>query len=57
MKKPTDTIDETEVNDAYEAFAALRRLACAEPHLLGNRYFKACQDAAYARFIARFEAR
>lgn len=57
MKIPTYTIDETEVNEAYEAFAAMRRLACSEPALLSNKYFKACQDAAYARFLARFEAR
>lgn len=57
MTIPTPTIDETEVNEAYEAFSALRKLACAEPKLLGNKYFAACQDAAYARFLARFESR
>lgn len=52
MTKPT--INETEVNEAYEAFAAMRRLACAEPHLATNKFYTACQDAAYARFLARF---
>ena len=56
-KVPTFLINETEVNEAYEAFAALRRVACAEPHLIDNPFFSACQDAAYARFLARFEAR
>lgn len=56
-KVPTYLINEQEVNEAYEAFAAMRRMACAEPHLLNNPFFKACQDSAYARFLARFEAR
>lgn len=54
MMKPT--INETEVNEAYEAFAAMRRLACAEPHLADNKFYKACQDAAAARFLVRYKA-
>lgn len=53
---PTFGIDENEVNEAYEAFAALRRLAQSEPHLIRNKYFRAVQDTAYARFLLNFEA-
>ena len=49
-------IDEAEVDEAYEAFAALRRAASAEPRLIENKYFTALQDTAYARFLARFKA-
>lgn len=41
---------------AFAAFAALRRLAQSEPHLIENEYFTALQDSAYARFRLRFEA-
>lgn len=52
---PLYQIDAQEVEDAYQAFAALRRLACAEPHLIENKYFRALQDTAYARFLLNFE--
>lgn len=44
------------MNEAFEAFAALRRLACSEPGLVDNKYFRALQDTAYARFLINFEA-
>lgn len=53
---PTYKIDAQEVEDAYQAFAALRRAAQSEPALLSNEYFKALQDTAYARFLVNFEA-
>jgi hypothetical protein len=53
---PTVLIDEAEVNESFEAFASMRRLAQAEPHLLDNKYFRALQDTAYARFLLNFEA-
>ncbi len=49
-------IDEAQVEDAYQAFSALRRLACAEPGLTSNPFFTALQDTAYARFLSNFEA-
>jgi hypothetical protein len=42
--------------EAFEAYAAMRRIACQEPHLLENEYFKAAQDTTYARFIALWDA-
>lgn len=56
MMVPAFKIDSAEVDEAYEAFAALRKAACSDPALLENKYFKALQDTAYARFLARFEA-
>ena len=53
---PTFLIDSQEVEDAYQAFAALRRAACSEPALAENKYFTALQDTAYARFLLTFEA-
>lgn len=53
---PTYLIDSETVNEAYEAFAALRKAACENPALINNRYFTALQDTAYARFLAVFEA-
>ena len=53
---PTYAIDSAEVERAYQAFAALRRAAQAEPHLAENEYFTALQDTAYARFLINFEA-
>lgn len=53
---PTYVMDEDEVNEAFEAFAALRRLAQSEPRLIHNKYFCAVQDTAYARFLLNFEA-
>ena len=52
----TYKIDSQEVEDAYQAFAALRRAAQAEPRLVENKYFTALQDTAYARFLLNFEA-
>lgn len=49
-------ITSQEVDDAYQAFAALRRQACAEPFLIENEYFTALQETAYARFLLAFEA-
>lgn len=57
MNIPTYEIDEKEASEAFEAYAALRRLSRDEPALLANKYFAACQEAAYARFLARFEVR
>jgi len=52
----TDTIDSAVVDEAYQAFAALRRAAQADPGLVENSYFTALQDTAYARFLLAFEA-
>ncbi len=52
---PTYKIDCQEVEDSYQAFAALRRAAQAQPSLVGNKYFRALQDTAYARFLLNFE--
>jgi hypothetical protein len=41
---------------AYEAYAAMQRLACSEPALLENEYFRAAQDGAYARFMVAYNA-
>ncbi|MCW1431380.1 hypothetical protein [Novosphingobium sp. JCM 18896] len=53
---PTYVIEEDEVDASFQAFAALRRAAQAEPSLVENKYFKALQDTAYARFLLNFEA-
>ncbi len=53
---PVYGIDADEVENAYQAFAALRRAAAAEPALTANPYFRALQDTAYARFLLNFEA-
>ena len=45
-----------DVDEAYRAYAALRRLAQSEPDLTENDYFTALQDTAYARFLLTFEA-
>jgi len=49
-------ITSQEVEDAYQAFAALRKCAQADPGLTENWYFMALQDTAYARFFLTFEA-
>ena len=49
-------IDSAEVDEAYAAFAALRIAACDKPALVENKYFRALQDTAYARFLLLFEA-
>jgi len=53
---PTFAINADEVELAYQAFAALRRAAQADPALVENTYFCALQDTAYARFLMMFEA-
>jgi len=53
---PTYVIDAEKVEQAYQAFAALRRAAQVEPHLTENEYFTILQDTAYARFLLHFEA-
>jgi hypothetical protein len=53
---PVYQIDAQTVEDAYQAFAVLRRAAQAEPALIENPYFVALQDTAYARFLLNFEA-
>ena len=45
-----------EAEDAFEAYSALRRMACNEPWLATNEHFEALQDTAYARFLAAFKA-
>lgn len=50
-------IPEDEADEAYEAYAALRRAACEQPMLTANKYFLALQDTAHARFLLTFEAR
>jgi hypothetical protein len=52
---PTYKINADEVSEAYEAYAALRRAAQAEPGLIMNKYFTVLQDTAYARFLLNFE--
>ena len=53
---PTYRIDEQQVEDAWQAYAALQKAACANPGLTENAYFIALQDTAYARFLLNFEA-
>lgn len=53
---PVFKIDAEEVEDAYQAFAALRKAAQADPALITNKYFTALQDTAFARFLLHFEA-
>lgn len=43
-------------NDAFHAYAALRRLSVAEPHLAKNEYFMALVDTAHARFRSLYGA-
>lgn len=45
-----------DVENAYQAFAALQRLARDDANLAGNVYFKAVKDTAFARFILVYEA-
>lgn len=55
-KSPIRPVCSRDVDDAYKAYAALRRAAQSEPHLTSNEYFTALQDTAYARFLLIFEA-
>lgn len=52
--QPDSFSDEAE--EAYHAFAALRRAVQDQPSLTLNKYFLALQDTAYARFLMAFEA-
>lgn len=52
---PIIAFPEAEVDLAFEAFAALRKAAQADPALVENKYFRALQDTAYARFYMMFE--
>lgn len=53
---PIYKVNGAEADEAFEAYAAMRRAACAEPYLVDNKYFRALQDTAYARFLMHFEA-
>jgi len=53
---PQPVITSQDVENAYQAFAALQRLARDEPDLAWNEYFTALQDTAFARFITTYEA-
>lgn len=53
---PVTLFNPDEAEDAFRAFSALRRAAQSEPALLDNKYFRAFQDTAYARFLLNFEA-
>ena len=53
---PVYQIDAAQVEDAYQAFAALRKAAQVDPVLTENAYFTALQDTAFARFMLTFEA-
>jgi len=53
---PTYKINSQEVEDAWQAYAALQRAAAEQPALTDNKYFRALQDTAYARFLMNFEA-
>lgn len=53
---PAYVVDLAEADEAFQAFAALRKAAQNDPALLGNKYFTALQDTAYARFLLNFEA-
>ncbi len=56
MARSNTKVTSQQVEDAYQAFAAMRRQACAEPHLLENDFYKALQDTAYAHFLLHLEA-
>lgn len=45
-----------QVEDAWQAYAALMRCAAAFPALAENEYFVACQDSAFARFKLAYDA-
>jgi hypothetical protein len=49
-------ITNDQVEDAWQAYAALIRCAAAFPDLAQNEYFIACQDSAFARFKLAFDA-
>lgn len=53
---PIYKINSQQVEDAWQAYAALQRAAAENTGLLVNKYFLALQDTAYARFLMNFEA-
>jgi hypothetical protein len=53
---PTYKINSQEVEDAWQAYRALQLAAAGNTALLDNKYFRALQDTAYARFLMTFEA-
>lgn len=53
---PTYRINHAEVDEAYEAYRATQMAVQSDPSLIENKYFKALQDTAYARFLLNFEA-
>lgn len=53
---PTYKIDAQEVEDAWQAYRATQLAASSNPALIENKYFRAIQDTAYARFLLNFEA-
>lgn len=50
------TITSEQVEDAWQAYAAIMRCAAAFPDLNENEYFTAVQEAAFARFKLAFAA-
>lgn len=54
---PVILFDETEAEEAWEAYKALQLAARDNPGLVQNKYFRALQDTAYARFLMNFEAK
>lgn len=56
MTFPVYRINSQQVEDAWQAYRALQLAAQSNPALLGNGYFLALQDTAYARFMLTFEA-
>lgn len=55
MAEP-QTMTNAQVEDAWQAYAALMRCAAAFPALAENEYFVACQDSAFARFKLAYDA-
>lgn len=53
---PTYRVNTREANEAWEAYRALQLAACDNTALLENKYFRALQDTAYARFLMNYEA-
>jgi hypothetical protein len=53
---PTYLVDTCEAEEAWEAYKALQLAARDNPGLVQNKYFRALQDTAYARFLMNFEA-
>lgn len=56
MIKPETKITSAQVEDAWQAYRAMQRLASGDPKLRDNAYFKALQETAYARFLLNLEA-